>query len=252
MKMSLLEMVQDILNDLESDEVNSIDDTFEAAQVAQIIKTCYFEWMSNREWQHLKRLIPLSHSGTPDRPTHILLPENIKELTYFAYDANKFPDTPRYEMQEVRYLFPDEFLRRTTSRGQDTQNVRTITDFGGTKLVIRTNGPPTVWTSFDDKYLVCDSYNMEVDDALKASKTQAMGVIMPQWTHTDNAVPDLPAEAFAGLLAEAKSTAFFSLKQMVNEKAEAKAQRQQRWLSRKNGRAHNGVRYPNYGRRSSK
>lgn len=246
-------MTQDILNDLESDEVNSIDDTFESTQVAQIIKTCYFEWMSNREWQHLKRLVPLSHSGTPDKPTHIRLPDNIKELTYFAYDANKFPDQPeRYEMQEVRYLFPDEFLRRTSSRGQNTQNVQTITDFGGTKLVIRTNGPPTVWTSFDDKFLVCDSYNLDVEDALQASKTQAMGVVMPGWSHVDEAIPDLPAEAFAGLLAEAKSTAFFSLKQMVNEKAEMKAQRQQRWLSRKNGRAHNGVRYANYGRRSPK
>lgn len=245
-------MVQDILNDMDSDEVNSIDDTAEASQVSQIIKSCYMEWMSNREWKHLKRLIPLEHSGTPERPTHILLPENVKELIYFAYENTRQEGTDAYDMREVQYRYPDEFLRLTSNRSQHTQNVQTVTDFGGTRFVVRTNAAPSYWTSFDDKYLVCDSYDMGMDDALKASRTQAMAVVMPKWVHEDAAIPDLPAEAFAGLLAEAKSTAFFSLKQMVNEKAEQKAARQQRWLSRKNGRAHNGVRYPNYGRRSAK
>lgn len=252
MKMTLLEMVQDILNDLESDEVNSIDDTAEATQVAQIIKSCYMEWMSNREWKHLKRLVQLAHSGTPEHPTHLLIPENIKELTYFAYESTKKENTVEYEMQEVKYLYPDQFLRKVNSRGAHTQNVQTVTDFSGTKFVVATNTAPTYWTSFDDKYIVCDSYNASLDDALKAAKVQAMAVIMPAWDTLDDFVPDLPAEAFAGLLAEAKSTAFFSLKQMVNEKAEAKAARQQRWLSRKNGRAGNKQRYPNYGRRSPK
>jgi len=252
MKMSLLEMVQDILNDMDSDEVNSIDDTMESVQVAQVIKSCYMEMMSNREWHHLKRLTPLSHSGTPDRPTHLLLPENIKELTYFAYESTRREGTDEYDMREVRYCYPDEFLRKVSSRGLDTQNVRTVTDFGGTKLVIRTNAAPTYWTSFDDKYLVCDSFDSNMDDALQASKSQAMSVVMPKWVHLDDAIPDLPGEAFAALLAEAKSTAFFNQKQMVNEKAESKAQRQQRWLSRKNGRTGHKIRYPNYGRRSSK
>src|SRR5690606_23061665 len=98
---------------------------------------------------------------------------------------------------------------------------------------IKTNQFPTYWTSFDDVYLVCDSYDASYDDTLKSSKTQALIVRNPDWITQDDFVPDLPAEAFAAFLAEAKSTAFVSLKQMMNEKVEAKAQRQQRWLSRK-------------------
>ena len=40
MKRTLLEMTQDILSAIDADEVNSIDDTVEATQVATIIKNC--------------------------------------------------------------------------------------------------------------------------------------------------------------------------------------------------------------------
>jgi len=40
-KMTVLEIVQDILNDIDGDEVNSIDDTLESEQVAQIVKSTY-------------------------------------------------------------------------------------------------------------------------------------------------------------------------------------------------------------------
>ena len=72
---------------------------------------------------------------------------------------------------------------------------------------------------------------------------------MEDWIHEDSAVPSLPSEAFSGFLEEAKSTAFFVLKQMANQKAEQKAGRQQRWLSRKAWRTAGGVRYEDYGRK---
>src|SRR5688572_28072275 len=86
MRMSLLDMVQDILNDLDSDGVNSINDTIEAQQVAQIVKTCYFEMISNRNWPHLKQLIQLEASGDVDKPNYLQLPERLKELILFKYD----------------------------------------------------------------------------------------------------------------------------------------------------------------------
>ena len=55
-KLTVLAMVQDILSDMNSDEVNSINDTIEAQQVAQIINTTYFEIISSRDWPHLETL----------------------------------------------------------------------------------------------------------------------------------------------------------------------------------------------------
>jgi hypothetical protein len=41
-KMTLLEIVQDVLNDMDSDEVNSISDTVEATQIANICRSVYY------------------------------------------------------------------------------------------------------------------------------------------------------------------------------------------------------------------
>lgn len=251
MKMTLLEMVRDILNEMDSDDVNSISDTVEALQVAQIIKTCYMEMMANRNWPHQKKLLQAQASGTLDRPTHLKLPENVKELEFFKYDKNKTQDPTKIEYRDVMYKHPDEFLR-ITSTLNNSDNVKQILDFSGTPIIIKTNKAPSYWTSFDDEYMVCDSYESSIDDTLKKSKTQCLVYVNPTWVHLDNAYPEMPNEAFPALLAEAKSTAFFALKQMANEKAEQKATRQQRWLSRKAWRTNGGVRYDNYGRVSKK
>ena len=45
MKFTLLEMVQEILSDMDSDEVDSIEDTVEAEQVATIVRSTYLAMM---------------------------------------------------------------------------------------------------------------------------------------------------------------------------------------------------------------
>ena len=107
----------------------------------------------------------------------------------------------------------------------------------------------TIHLCFDDYYLVTDSYDKAVDDTLQKEKTQCLGYLHPTWVHEDDAIPNLPPEAFSALLAEVKSTAFVEVKQMANQKAEQKSARQQRWLSRKAWRVEGGVRYDDYGRK---
>lgn len=250
MKKTLLELVQDILSAIDADEVNSIDDTVEATQVATVIKNVYLAMASNRNWAGQKKLISFDHSGTPDRPTHIKSPENLKELHLFNYNVTR--DNLTIEMREVRYQYPDEFLRLCSHRGINTPNTKVVTDFGGTPLVVLTNKAPSYWTSFDDTYIVCDSYDIKVDDALKASKTQLHATLFPSFSLVDSFVPDMPIEAFAGLLAEAKSVAFVEVKQVANQKAEQEAVRQRTWLARKNWQLEGGVRYSNFGRKRVK
>lgn len=247
MKKTLLEMTQNILNEMDSDEVNSINDTVESQQVANIIKTCFNEMISNRDWPHLRKLVQLDALADSKKPNYLKIPKGMKELVFFKYNVQR-TDQTRTVLADVRYKQPDDFLRYISNRNSDLESVDEIKDFSGSRLMIINNAAPTYWTSFDDAHIVTDSYDNTVDDTLQASKTQCLAYMEPKWVHSDSAIPDLPEEAFAALEEEAKSTAFIVLKQMTNQKAEQKAARQNRWLSRKAWRAHGGIEYPNYGR----
>lgn len=245
---TLLEIVQVILNDIDGDEVNSIDDTIESEQVASVVRSCYEEMVSNRNWPYHKEMIKLEASGTTSKPNYLKLPERLKELYFFKYDKAKITDS-KVVYQDVTYKTPEEFMRYVMSRDSSQANIDTIVDISGVQLLIANNLAPSFWTSFDDDYLITDSYDSAVDTTLQSAKTQVYASMMPIWVHENDAVPDLPITAFSALIEESKSTASFVVKQMVNQKAEQKATRQQRWLSRKSGRANNGVQYPNYGRK---
>ena len=251
MKLTLLELTQDILNDMDSDEVNSINDTFESQQVAQIIKSTYFAMMSNRNWPHLKRAIQLRGPATLDYPTHMVLEEEVKELSFINYDTSKLDNTSK-NYTRLSWLEPDDFLRYVNRRRSDSDTVDTIVDPSGIELFISNNAPPRYYTSFDDTTVIFDGYDTEVEVTLQGSKVQASGYIIPTWDAVDDFIPDLPSEAFTALQEEAKSRAALKLKQVQDVKAEQEASRQQRWLSRKAWRVEGSIKYPNYGRRSNK
>lgn len=248
MKFSLLEIVQDILNDIDSDSVNSIDDTIESQQVAQIVRSCFNEMISNRNWPHLKKMVQLEPSNTLLRPNYLQLPVGTKELIFIRYDKRKATET-KLNYQDIKYKEPHDFLKYVSQRDTTQSNVQLINDFSGVTMSVYKDRAPEYWTSFDDSWLVFDAYDNAVDSTLQKVKSQAMAYIEPTWVHLDDAIPDLPEEAFSALIEEAKSTASLALKQLASQKAEQKASRQQRWLSRKAWRANGGINYPDYGRK---
>lgn len=248
---TVLDIVQDILSEMSSDEVNSINDTIESMQVAQIVKSVYLAMMSNRNWPHQRKLIQIEPSGDDAYPTHMKLQTPIKEMCFINYDCVKDGET-RKRYRTMKWAEPDDFLRSISRRNNDQDNIDVIIDPSGVELLIRNDLAPTYYTSFDDTTLIFDSYDRAVDDTLQKSKIQAMAYVMPVFLLDDNFIPEIPEEARAALLEEAKSRAFITIKQMANQKAEQEAQRQQAWLSRKAWRVNGGIKYPNYGRNSMK
>jgi hypothetical protein len=247
MKMTLLELVQDILSDMDSDEVNSINDTVEALQVAQVVKTTYYELIANKNWPHLKKYRTLESVSDTNTPTHLQLPEDIKELIFLKYNKRRASDT-KDKFEDVIYKHPEDFINLTNRRNSGDSNIQTVTDVDGAVLYIRNDLPPQYWTSFDDVHLVMDSFDSEIEDTLTSGKTQSLMYIEPAWTMDDDFVPDFPQETFSYLLAEAKSVAFSALKKEPNAKAEQQSRRQRAWNSRKAWQAKGGIRFPNYGR----
>jgi len=232
---------------MDADSVNSISDTIESEQVAQIIKTCYFEMIGNRNWPHLRKLFQLENLSDTAKPNYLRAPDNLKELEFFKYDIRKTGETvPNYE--DLKFKEPDAFLRMIAKRTGD--NLQQVVDFSGSTLLIYNDVAPQYWTSFDDEYIVTDAFDSIMETTHQGSKTQCLGYLSPTWSVSDTFIPDLPTEAFPALLEESKSTAFIALKQMANQKAEQKAGRQQRWLSRKAWSLKGGVIYDDYGRKS--
>ena len=251
MKPTLLDMVQEILSDMDSDEVDSIADTVEAEQVATIVKSTYLAMMSNRDWPHLRKGITVASFSDVDRPTHMKLPEGIKSVCFVNYNTISFGES-KQNYQEMVWLEPDEFIRRSNQEDDTKSYVKTVVDPSGVELFVRTDKAPKYYTSFNDEDLVFDAFDDTAGTTLKESNVQAQAYVMPDWSTTDTFIPDLPEMAFTSLVEEAKAKANFKLRQIVDQKAEQEAGRQRRWLSRKARRNAGGIRYPNYGRRSRK
>ena len=250
-KRTVLDMTQSILSEMDSDNVNSIDDTEESLQVANIIKDTFFEILTDGDWPHLNTLFALSASGTSVRPTHMTLPENVQEVKSVKYNV-KTSATAKDVYMDITYLYPDEFLAMLSQRTSTASNVDAITDPGGVPLLIVNDSAPTYYTSFDNDILVFDAYDSDLENTLQGSKTQCWGPREPTFSLTDNHIPDLPSKGFPFLLSESKSKCFNTLKQSANPKEEAIAGRQRRRMSQSRYRLAGGIRYPNYGRRGKK
>ena len=207
MKMSLLDIVQSVLNSIDGDDVNSIDDTVESSQIALFAKECYYELIGQKEWPFLKGTFSLEGLADTSRPTYMELNEDDVSKIYWI----------KYNKKDVTWLDPKEFQDMLDVRVAETG----VVDANGFAL----NRDPLYYTTFDDTYFVFDGYNSTVETTLQTSNNLCYGVTVPSWTHDDTFIPTLPEKMFPTLLAEIKSTSSMNLRQQANPKEERKAQR---------------------------
>ena len=247
-KMTLLDMVQDILSDMDSDQVNSISDTVESLQVAQIIKSTYYNIVDGRDYPFLHELFQLDSSASVSRPTHMKLPETINDLDWVKYNRKKASDT-RNKYEKVKYLAPEEFLDLVNQRDSSNTTVQIVVDPTSIQLNILNNKAPEYFTSFDNETIVFDSFDSGLESTIQNSKLQCYGRRSVVFTLSDTFIPDLPVQMFSYLLSESKSVSFITLKQVPNQKAEQASISQKRRLSQDTWEIRNGIYYPNYGRK---
>lgn len=247
-KMTLLEMTQDILSEMNSDEVNSITDSTEALQVANIIKNSYYNIIDGKDFPWMHELFQLDSSGTVTRPTHMALPETIIDLDWIKYNTKSSSET-RNRFKELKYKTPSEFLDLVDARVSTSSDIIIVNDATGIKLNILKNKAPEYYTSFDDSTLVFDSYDAAVESSLQNSKTHCYGKRSVAFVISDTYIPDMPVQMFSYLLNEAKSTAFVTLKQLPNAKAEQQSVSQKRRMSQEAWKIKNGISFPHYGRK---
>jgi hypothetical protein len=246
--MTVLEIVQDILSDMDGDEVNSINDTLESLQVAQIVKSTFDSIVISKDWPRNRKIKQLVASGNTARPTHMTLPSNCSKVVEINYNKKALTGTKDI-FSEVTYKEPDDFLRLVNLRNSAATEILSVTDTSGITLNIYNDRPPKYYTSFDDQTIIMDAYDSEVDDTLKAAKTQVICYIIPTLTLADTSVPDIAVEMFPYLVEEAKSRAASRIGDAPDAAAESESNSQRRRMSRNAWVINKGDRYPNYGRK---
>lgn len=240
MKRTLLEIVQSILSDLDSEGVNSIEDTVEALQVASVVEDTFYNIVTTRDIPEHYRLIKLTSLSNSQKPTHFTYPTNVRRI-----DALKYKTDEGYV--DITFVDPLTFLSRT---GADVSNAVEVTDVNaGTSLYIRNDRTPSYYTSFDDQTIVMNSYNASTEATLQASKTQAFGVIHPEFVKDDSHVPDIDDVMFPLLIAEAKSTCFSLFKGGVDPKIDQAARRHKSYVQNDMYKTKRENKRPHYGRR---
>lgn len=225
MKLTLLEMVQEILPDIDGDEVNSIGDTEEATQIAGIIRQTYFNLVAERVLPEHKELTTLDSIADSTRPCYLKLPEDVDQIYRVEYNV---ADTDgEWSFRHIEWKEPLEFLDLIKTRDLNDSNTTSMLDINGlTTIIIRSNKHPTFYTSFDDEHLVFDSYKSTVDTTLNASKTRAYVSKEPQFTLEDSFTPDLNNKKFRLLVNEAKSLVMATIPKTVNPVVERNARKQ--------------------------
>lgn len=225
-KQTLLELTQNILSAMSSDEVNSITDTVESQQVAEEIRNTYFELYSNRNLNQFESLINLESLNDPDTPHVMTYPADVRQIRWIKY--KNFRSNGRFDT--VEYICPEDFIYRVveTSLGALTPyKTVTLLPTSSVTYSIAANRVPQYFTVFDkDKTVVFDSYDLESENFLTGSSALAWASQESSFVLEDDFIPDLEIQLFPHLLAEAKAACFVNLKEVSNSKEEQRARRQ--------------------------
>jgi hypothetical protein len=282
MILTLLDYTQSILSSLNSDEVNSISDTPESLQVAEIIRQVYFNVITRTHLPEHVQFIQFEPSLNPGAPVLMYVPDGVSKITWLKYFNNNITgnagtdagfthdlnvdipaddtsfNTPPPGYQDVQVLPVTEFINIVTAYNPSETNVEsfTFTDSsnvfpGNFTLYYQNDRQPMYCTVISDYYVVFNSFDNTVDSTLQASKCMAYGEIIPKWVMEDNFVPLIDEAQVPLLLNEAKSLAFYELKQTLHQKAEQESKRQ--WSSVQQDKARSDKpsyfnQLPNFGR----
>lgn len=229
MPQTLIEIVQDILSAMDSDEVNSINDTTEAQQVATIVKRCYYDILSDIELPDEYAIFNLDASTDPDKPVLMSLPTNIENIEWVKYNKVTATDVDQ-KYTSIPFYPKEEFLRLTQSYPSSETTTGSFThtiENGTVDLLFYNDRGPDFYTSFDNRTLVFNAIDLGVDSTLQSSKTLCYGKLSPHFELSDDYVPFRDTKYESLLFNASKAISFAELKQISNAKAE-KAERRAR------------------------
>lgn len=197
MKLTLLQLVQRILQVTDGEDVSDVGETDDAAVGVLIVNRAYEYMATHSRWRHFRRYTilesaaALNELGTPDGT--------------FSFNRNMM----YYAGNRLTYLLPEEFIAMTISRDTSESNIEEITS---NYIKVYNDRNPVYFTSINDDDLVFDAIPDSINGLL-TSDSRAMLYVAPTAVLQSNSeVFDLPAIAFPALELLCESFAFEDLR----------------------------------------
>jgi len=194
MKLTLLELVQDMLVATDSENVTDVGETEDAGMCVNIANREFERLISKFRWRHTRAFGKL------------VVRANLHEMDLATTDIAIDPETLYYSGNRVYWMEPDLFLSYTLGRNTSDSN---ISEVGNVKVF--TDRDPQYFTSFNDEVLIFDAY----PDAsgLVAGDTDCLVYNAPtSRLTTDGEYFDLPSQAFPALGLRCISKAMLEIK----------------------------------------
>jgi hypothetical protein len=210
MKYTLLQIVQAVLSRAEDDPVNDIDDTEASEMAALRAKEEYFDLVDDVDWPHLNTVTQLTSVSDVTQPTVLEIPSEVvlmDDEEIIQYDITTAADT-NSKYRDLIYKEPGEFLRFCNARNDSNTNVVKYTGYQSIPLLIEDDKMPEYWTSFDDEFIICDSFHSDTESTLQGSKTTVKAKKIPTWTHSNSFIPDLPENLFSTYISKVTTKYF--------------------------------------------
>ena len=250
-KITLLEIVQDILSDADSDDVNSINDTVESDQCARLVRDTYLQICDLHDIEYTKKVDTLNASSATT-PTVMTRPAGFHSIEFVKYNVKTTAGGDQ-DFARIHYMEVEDFLERAHSLSVSDTNVQEMTLSTGLIIPIYNDRAPKYYTVMDNgaDELVFDAFNSALETNLQESKSLIYGTQRPSLTLADSSTLDLPEHLETLVKREARAMFFDLYKDgatreidRTRRRAEVRAQRHRNIV--KNTDNDN---IPNYGRK---
>lgn len=194
MKLTLLEIVQDMLTATDSENVTSVGHSEDAGMCVNIANREFERLISKFRWRHTRAFSKLEVTA------------NLNEMGLATNAIAIKPYSVYYSDARVTWMDEDDFLAFTISRSTSETNVQ-----DSNNIKIYNDRDPQYYTSFNDETLVFDA--IPTGGGLVKANTDCIVYTHPtSRLISDGEYFDLPKQAFSALVQRCIARAVLEIK----------------------------------------